>query len=167
MEKSNLTAEEARRLFLYDETTGLIYWLVSPSPKVLVGEVAGSLSDKGYVVVCYRGRRHLGHRLAWLIKYGAWPNSDLDHKNLDRADNAIANLRLAGKKGNAANVRAHKDNKNGLKGVSYHARSKRFRAVICVHGKARHIGLFDTAEAAHLAYCEAAQTTFQDFWRGA
>lgn len=35
------------------------------------------------------------HRLAWALHFGAWPVGPLDHRNRSRADNRIANLRIA------------------------------------------------------------------------
>lgn len=43
------------------------------------------------------------HRLAWALHYGAWPTAALDHRNRDRGDNRIENLRLAQPSENSRN----------------------------------------------------------------
>ncbi len=43
------------------------------------------------------------HRLAWFYVHGVWPKEQIDHINGDKADNCIANLRLADFSKNQAN----------------------------------------------------------------
>lgn len=165
MKEHLLPASEARRLFSYDETEGVVRWRISPTPIVKVGDRAGGLTQQGYLSINLKGRRYLAHRVAWLLHFGFWPTDILDHKNLNRTDNRIGNLRLADRSTNAANSTAHRDNKVGVKGVSFHKRSGKYRAVIRAHGQTRHIGLFETVDDAHAAYCIAAQNAFGEFWR--
>lgn len=88
----------------------------------------------------------------------------VDHKDANPFNNQRGNLRLATKAQNAANSRAYKTNKLGVKGV-YVSSSGRFGARIKVDGKDIHLGKFDTIEEARAAYCEAAKKYFGDFAR--
>jgi hypothetical protein len=105
------------------------------------------------------------HRLAWLYMKGAWPAVLVDHRDLDGLHNWWSNLREADKVQNGANMRMHRRNKSGFKGVSY--RAGRFRATIRVNGRQKWLGYHDTAEAAHEAYRIAAIERSGEFARAA
>lgn len=97
------------------------------------------------------------HRLAWFIHHGRWPAEEIDHINMVRDDNRLANLREASHNDNQHNrQRARADNKLGILGVSTYR--GRFKAQIEINGENRYLGLFDTAEQAHTAYLEAKRT---------
>ncbi|CDY79502.1 Phage-associated homing endonuclease [Caballeronia glathei] len=92
---------------------------------------------------------------AWAIYYGEFVPL-IDHKNLVPSENWIDNLRKATHSQNQHNRSLSKNNKSGFKGVCWHAQNRKWRAYIVVNWKQRHLGLFDTPEEAHLAYCKAA-----------
>jgi hypothetical protein len=106
------------------------------------------------LVIHVDGERHLGNRLAWLYVTGEWPRAGVDHRDGDPTNDRWANLRLATQQQNNRNARKPRHNTTGLKGA-YRCRDK-FRASISVNDRAVHLGVFDTAEAAHAAYCAAA-----------
>lgn len=83
-----------------------------------------------------------------------------DHVNGNKLDNRRANLRSATPAQNRANRGKTVRNKTGLKGVGTY-RNGKYRAVL---GK-KHLGYFDTPEAAHNAYVEAAKEIHGDFAR--
>lgn len=90
----------------------------------------------------------------------------VDHIDGNPLNNRRGNLRLATTAQNLANRGKPADNMSGYKGVSLHARSGKWRARIGHNGKQIHIGVYDTPEAAHQAYCEVAKTlhgTFANF----
>lgn len=94
------------------------------------------------------------HRAAWLLTHGRWPSGPLDHRDGDKSNNRIANLRDAGAKINAQNLRrAHRDKKAPIAGA--YRRGNRWQAIIRVDGIARHLGMFSSAEDAHQAYLAA------------
>ena len=90
----------------------------------------------------------MAHRLAWLYHYGQWPNGDLDHINEVKDDNRISNLREATRAQNMQNVRRHKHNTSGYKGVSWMPDRHKWRAYIFVNYKQQHIGLYNSPEEA-------------------
>lgn len=93
------------------------------------------------------------------------PDMQCDHIDCDGLNNTRANLRLATRAQNMHNRRTNKNSVSGLKGVSFIARLGKFRARIRVNGTQFYLGLFDTAEAAHAAYREAAFRYFGEFAR--
>ncbi len=120
----------------------------------------GSRSGKGYVALRVDSKRYLAHRLAWFYVHGEWP-SELDHINLDKTDNRIANLRLATRALNNANTVPR--GKSGFKGVV--AAYGRWRAGLTFNGSFHYLGLYDTPEEAHAAYRVAAEKAFGSFAR--
>lgn len=149
----------------YSPDTGAFVWAKSPAMPVKVGQAAGTLDGRGYLQIKYRGRPILAHRLAWFYVHKEWPAFDIDHINLDRTDNRIANLRIANRSQNVCNRPLRSNNRSGLKGVYWHKRKKRWHADIRVDGKKTCLGYFDTPEAAHSAYRAAAVRLHGEFAR--
>lgn len=156
MQQQTVTAEIARSLLKYDSETGSMVWLRSKGAAA-GGASAGHRDARyGYTYVCIFGRRYAAHRLAWLMTYGKWPDGEIDHKNGDRTDDRIANLRDVPHAVNTQNVRAaHRRSVTGLLGVRPYHRSGRFEACISVKRQHRSLGVFDTPEAAHAVYLAA------------
>lgn len=150
----------------YDAETGKLTWKVrQPYSDAEIGDEIGSLSQ-GYRRVKISGQSHMCHRIAWLLHYGADAPDFIDHINGDRADNRIANLRVVSKSENAKNRGAYKRLKKTLpKGVTFHPATGKFRARIRCDGVLHSLGLFDTPEAAHARYCDAAAEFFGRYAR--
>lgn len=53
----------------------------------------GSLDKDGYLIIKVKGKKIRAHRIVWLLNYGNFPENELDHKNRNRLDNRIENLR--------------------------------------------------------------------------
>lgn len=153
-----LTAEQFRSRFEYQPETGEFIRKVSGAGH-WAGEIAGHRRFDGRMIVCGL----LASRLAWLWMTGAWPEDEIDHKDNDPSNNRWENLRPAKRFENCRNIRKPKNNTTGFKGV-YRNRGK-FRAQISVNDKAVHLGVFDTAEDAYLAYCVAADRYHGEFAR--
>jgi hypothetical protein len=151
-------------LLHYNPETGIFTWLVSPRSG-WAGKTAG-YDENGYVALKIGATKYKAHRLAWFYIYGEWPSGMLDHINLNKADNRIANLRVVTFQQNAANRPAQYDNASGLKGVHWHKQSRKWRAQANIQGRRTHLGLFDTKEAAHAAYVRAARAIYGEYARG-
>lgn len=80
----------------------------------------------------------------------------IDHRNGNKLDNRIENLRPATKSENGMNCKNRKNNTTGFKGVTFFKKSKCFQAFITVDRKQKYLGSFPTAKEAHVAYCAAA-----------
>ena len=87
----------------------------------------------------------------------------VDHINHNKLDNTRANLRLASMSQNIGNSKRSKRNQAGYKGVYFCKNVNRWRAKICLNRHTYHLGLFDTPQEAHEAYCKAAQQLFGNF----
>lgn len=147
---TKVSHDEVAALLTYDPKTGLLRHKVN-GHKRKAGDAVGRLDTKGYVRVRLLGYEFKAHRLAWLLTYGDWPKNEIDHINGCPSDNRITNLRDVSVAVNGQNrVKAMKNNKTGLLGVSEH--DNRYVAQIGVHGTQQRIGVFDTPEEAHAAY---------------
>lgn len=119
------------------------------------GRPAGYIGNYGYRILWLHGRKYLAHRVIWAVQHGEWPSMEIDHINQDRADNRIANLRLATKTQNRYNSKVRRDSQSGLRG----AFKRRYGWAACITvNKVKHrLGTFRTAEEAHAAYLRAAK----------
>lgn len=149
--------ERVRELLAYDPETGVFTRKVANSNSTKVGDVAGALTDRGYVRMRVDGCFVYGQGLAWFYVHGVWPEQEIDHINGVRSDNRIGNLRDVSRKDNMQNQRkAQASNKStGVLGVHFHKAMKKFRASIRFDGKPKHLGYFTTADDAHSAYVAA------------
>lgn len=148
-------------IFSYDPETGVFKRKVAPR----LGKVINDKSANGYIRIRYKDKAYGAHRVAWLFMTGSWPEQDVDHINLDRADNRWTNLRAASRSENLGNIGARSDNKSGLKGAYYSKRLRKWQSFIQIQGKHDYLGLFATAEEAHAAYAKAAAERFGEFAR--
>jgi AP2 domain. len=88
----------------------------------------------------------------------------VDHKNRNGLDNRRSNLRLCSDMQNKHNMAPYKNNKSGLKGVTFF-QGKYWRATIVVNKKQISLGLYKTPGEAARAYDEAALANFGEFAR--
>jgi hypothetical protein len=146
----------------YDPLSGQFTWIKPQSNRVRAGTVAG-FKEHGYTLIGIDGAKFRAHRLAWLYVHGEWPKEDVDHRDRDRCNNAIANLREASRTQNNGNLPKRRDNISGYKGVRAHG--KWWRAVITINHQSHHLGLFRRPEEAHEAYCEASKQLYGEFSR--
>jgi hypothetical protein len=156
------TKEQIDAQLIYNAETGLftrrIDVMAKPWHKAAsAGDLAGWKTKKNGWVISVLGKQYKAHHLAWLMTYGFWPKL-IDHKDGDRLNNAISNLREVTVGVNTQNMRrAMKTNKSsGMLGVSA-SRSKLnpWKAQIRIDGAITHLGSFPTKEAAHEAYVAA------------
>lgn len=168
-----IPAEQVRAALDYDPETGTLCWKHRPDMPFLwncryATKAAGSLHPvSGYVNITLNGVKYRAHRLAWVIETGAWPDGEVDHWDGNRSNNAFGNLRDATHQQNSFNQKPAKGCISGLKGARFHKHTGRYQASITVSGKSQYIGLFDTAEEAHVAYTEAALRLHGEFARTA
>lgn len=145
---------ELKAYFNYDPETGVFTRRVSVG-KWKAGSVAGCVDiTRGYVQIRWKGRLWYGHRLAWLYMHGELPVG-VDHKNGNKSLNSASELRAATQAENLQNIALPYHNTTGLLGVSVDSARGKFAARIGVNKKSKHLGRFDTAEAAHAAYVKA------------
>ena len=145
-----LTQEYVKTLF--DYKNGHLYWKISRSPRVKIGQEAGCKSD--YRLVRLGNKTYGTHVLVWTMYYG-FPSTGVDHKNRNPLDNRIENLRLANKSQNGLNRPKQANNTSGYKNVSWFKPKQKWRVRLNLMGKEIHIGYFDNLELADLVAQEA------------
>ena len=180
------TPEVLRQLMTYDPETGKLFWAQRGAEWFTDGtrhtaEVQARIwntkyADKeaftptngtSYHTGAVLGKMLLAHRIAWAITHGRWPDHFIDHINGVRSDNRLANLREATNAQNGRNRVVQKDSVSGVKGVRFDRRHGRWQARITVHRKQKHLGYYDTPEAAAAAYAEGARRYHGEFARTA
>ena len=155
-----LTAEQLRDIFNYNPDSGVFSWRQGRGP-VKAGHVAGTVNARGYRYITINKRFYLAHRLAWLHFYGVWPEGEVDHKNQNKSDNKIENLRDVTHSQNMHNRPKYANNNSGFRGVSWNRSLALWRAEISVNKKKIHLGYFNTAESAYSAYTTAREERYQ------
>jgi len=87
----------------------------------------------------------------------------IDHINHNGLDNRKANLRIATQADNSRNARHTKRGTSSYRGVWYNKKKNRWRAMIGINNKRKHIGYFHNEIDAAKAYDEAAKRYHKDF----
>jgi hypothetical protein len=161
---SEITRARLREVLDYGPEAGIFRWKMRLSDNTHVGDVAGSMSSRGYIQIRIDGVLYSAHRLAYLYVHGYLPK-EVDHRNTVRSDNRIDNLRASTRSQNTANSGVRSDNTSGYKGVSKDKRSGKWWAHIKVNGKHFSLGRFTDIKDAAVAYRSAAVHHFGEFAR--
>lgn len=145
--ETELTYERAIEIFRCDAESGVL------ERKLKSGrwKVCGDKPNKeGYGQVKVDGKVYRSHRLIWILVHGSWPEF-IDHKDRDRMNNKISNLRSVTKSENEHNREINKNNSSGYTGVHFFKQANKWASRIYVNSKEIHLGYFDSPEEAHLA----------------
>lgn len=167
-----LTIDELRQLVRYDPDSGVVFWLprtvehyanCAPQWREGVcykfnrnkaGKPAGGCYPNGYVGIEIRGREYKAHRVAWALVHGEWPTHDIDHRDGNRENNRIKNLRLAPGGINQRNAACRKDSRSGLSGVTWNKRKQKWRVRLKVDKVMHHFGAYSDLEQAKVVALE-------------
>ena len=138
-----------RELFDYSPETGDLIWKVRKG-RVKAGDIAGTISSRGYVITSINRKRYRVHNLIWAWHRGKWPRLEIDHIDRNKLNNRIENLRDVTHRANMLN--STRSGVSGINGVQVYF--NRFRARIFDPNlqKTVHIGSYKTAEEAEYAY---------------
>ena len=179
-----IIAEMVRQLLDYNPDTGIFIWRKRPISMFSDGKQtaehncaiwngkwsgnkAGVLMESGYIKIVINRKPYRAHRLAWVYIYGVWPK-EIDHINGDRADNRIENLRVVTKSQNQMNRKAlSRPTASGVKGVTFHSKTGKWRTRIMVGKKMISLGLYATVEEAASVRRKAAEKYHGVFARSA
>jgi hypothetical protein len=148
MSKSNATPtiEEIKKVLWYDKESGLFLARFS-AKKHKAWRMIGSFESKGYLQIKIGNHCYMAHRLAWKYVTGDDPGDfQIDHKDLNKSNNAFSNLRLVTNKQNCENRKINARNKTGHRGV--YMRGNRFYAEICHNYVRMKIGTYTTLQEA-------------------
>lgn len=105
----------------------------------------------GYIQLAVGKGRYRGHRVAWLLHYGVWPDRYIDHINRVRTDNRIANLRLTDSALNCLNA-ARVGSSSGFKGIRFNRKTGLWDVTIKVRGVSHYASRFPDPASAARAY---------------
>jgi len=148
--------------FYYDPDTGIIRWKKKTPRRYQIGEIAGRKHNAGYLIVRLGKRSYLAHRLAWFLHYGYWP-PELDHKDHDRKNNRIDNLRVVTRLQNQQNSSSRSFTTSQYKGVSWDKARNKWSVYIKFDGKVKNLGRFDNELEASLKYDQVAKEKFGEY----
>lgn len=162
-----IEAAELSDFISYDRESGLLVCVKRFGRKFKPGDVINSLHNKGYIAFYFKGEYVLGHRVAWAIENGEWPDDEIDHRDGDRSNNKYENLRKATHAENMQNKAIQINNKSGIPGVWFERRTGRWRAEIQAGGRKISVGRFATKEraAAEMAVARVKFHPFQPIHR--
>lgn len=146
---TNLTQGFLREAFTYNEDMGRLVFNKKAGSSAEVkrwntryaGARAGSENNQGYLHVKLFGKKHKLHRLIFLYHHG-WLPKVVDHKDGDKLNCRIDNLRPATTGENNRNSKVSSCNTSGVKGVSWHKQHGKWYASIRVNKRSIFLGLF-------------------------
>lgn len=149
----------------YDKEKGGLIWSCNLGFKIKEGDSVGFLTEKGYVRFGLQGKQYMVHRVVWCLHFGDMPNLQIDHKDRDKTNNRIENLRVVSNSENAQNhIKVRKNNKSSkFLGVSFDKNMKKFRATIVLNGKQELIGYFEDEKEASDAYLKRKKEIHSSF----
>jgi hypothetical protein len=158
--RATVTAEYARKILNYDPETGIFTWRERPGRTCVIGAVASAV-QKGRNTVTLGGTRFQASNVAWLYVYGEWPDFEVDHRDRDKFNDAIGNLRSSTTMKNMMNMGKTARNTSGFKGVSPHG--DRFVVWIRADGYKYYLGRFRQADHGAAVYRIAAAGMHAEF----
>ena len=145
-----VTQQEVQELF--DYKNGTLYWK-NPWFKTRKDKPAGTRLNTGYRSICINYNKYLEHRLIYLYHHGVLPKY-IDHVDGNPANNSIENLRECSSMQNHFNEKKPKNNTSGIKGVSFHKTTQKWRANVFLGYKQYYLGLFNDIQDAEKACVE-------------
>ena len=150
-----LTQERVKELFYYNPKTGTFTRRIYCCSNAKVGDVAGSRSPLGYILINVDYKLYGASRLAFLYMEGYFPEHQVDHINRIRDDNRWENLRHVTSQCNIRNSSVRGDNTSGVTGVCWHKGNKKWASYIMVNEKRKSLGYFKILKEAVQARWEA------------
>ena len=145
-----------------------LMWKNPSCLKLKPGDFAGGQNTSGYWAVGLQINKktnvYMVHRVVYAMYYQTNIDSIyIDHIDGNRLNNLIDNLRIASNQQNTCNKQKQLSCTSKHKGVSWDKNCKKWRAQICVDYKKQYLGMYETEEAAALAYNAAAKHSHKQF----
>ena len=148
--------ERISQLLDYDPESGMFRWKIFRRWSAKSGDIAGTLSKKGYIIISIDGEDYLAHRLAWKLMTKNDPVHQIDHIDRDKTNNSFSNLREVTNQLNQYNVSEQKNNTSGKKGVYFNKKQQKWIARIGYNYKKINLGSYEKFEDASAAYDQMA-----------
>ena len=126
------------------------------------------LNRGGYLIIdLYEDRVKKTHKIHRLVANAFIDNQDekecVDHKNNDKTNNHINNLRFATANENQHNRKLSSNNTSNVKGVRFNKKAKKWHARIRIDGILIHIGYFTNLDDAKSARINRANEAFGEY----
>lgn len=163
--KTKISIDRVKELLQYEAETGNLIWKEDifcgrgkGRPVVRKGDIAGYLNPQGYLEVGIDSYIYKGHTLSFVINHGRWPVARLDHRDQNKSNNRIDNLREVTATENSQNC--HQPNEtpkrtSSSRGVYWDKSTGFWRAKITANKKTLYLGSFRSEEEAAKVYVEA------------
>jgi len=111
-----------------------------------------------YIRIVINDKKYLLHRIIYKYFNPDWDITDtstnnyIDHKDQNKLNNKIENLRVFNNSQNQRNKNKKSNCSSKYTGVNKLKNDKKWRARISINGISQHLGLFDTEEEAYNEY---------------
>lgn len=143
----SLEKDTLNELFRYED--GKLFWKVSNSNRVKVGDEAGCKEATGYTKINIGGKYYRRHRLIYIMHNGHIPNRlMIDHIDENKNNDKLENLRAVTKQENNWN-------RTNNKGYYFEKRTNKYVAVIVKNRKQVYLGSYEKEDDARRAYLNA------------
>ena len=115
----------------------------------------------GYIRIDIKKKQYLLHRIIFKYHNDDFDiadiprNNPIDHKNINKLDNRIENLRAVSNSQNNRNKNKKPNCSSKYKGVSWNNENNKWRVGIRINNKTKHLGYFDIEEEAADVYNKA------------
>lgn len=153
---------EANRIYQYDLINGGLTWKSFKNPnhqgKAKLGEQVGGNDGHGYKMCMLLGHKFKVHQIVWLLNHNQLPDMPIDHKDRNKENNKIENLRLASDQQNIFNQSSNAKEFSGVTKVK-----NRYVARLQINGKKIFLGSFTDKKEAASAYKKASKELRGDF----
>jgi len=153
-------------LLRLEQESGL-KWKVSRRA-VRAGSWAGCIKEdevcgktRKYWLVGIDGKLYLASRIIYFMQHSVDPYPmEVDHEDRNSLNNNVDNLRLGDSVLQNQNRGTRSDNTSGVKGVSWHKQTSKWRADIWIGNKCKYLGLYATLKEA----AEARNAAIKKYW---
>ena len=124
--KQKLTMERVRELFDYLPDTGQLVrkTTVGRRPSTKAGTIVGYPDSSGYLQVMVDWWQRPVHLVIWVWHHGYEPENLIDHRDRNKQNNCIENLREVSSQCNMRNIGSNCRSATGVKGVRWCNTSK-------------------------------------------
>jgi hypothetical protein len=148
---------------------GVIVWARNANGGKKIGDPVGfSTRKSGHKnVFLHSGGKLRGYvyaRVVWLLHYGEWPSTEVDHIDCNSQNDKIQNLRLATRSQNCHNTRYGRADRP-FKGTFQDRRNGKWNCQIQVNGKVHGRYGFSTQQEAYEARLQLAVKLHGEFAR--
>tara|TARA_R110002167_G_scaffold97211_1_gene256800 strand:- start:688 stop:1173 length:486 start_codon:yes stop_codon:yes gene_type:complete len=113
-------------------------------------ERSNNPKKNGYIRIMIGAKHYLAHRII-MIAFVGESEQCVDHINRIKTDNRFENLHYCTHIENNLN----RDFCDNAKGCYWDKKAKKWRALISIDGKCKHLGYFDNEQDAHQAFLQA------------